>query len=174
MYHSTFELTQLHKRYESSLQLRYWKLYTPCTKAWMEWESWPTQDNNYFHLLWMSASNKQKLSASDTALWHRPSPVKPLILSSKPDLQFQKKITDIFNKHGKSYMMFVDCYTGGIEVPLLISTNTVAICNALRSCFCTYAAPEDIPTEGGTLFHSLEYNSFLKEETYIIRALSTP
>ena len=77
------------------------------------------------------------------------------------DFPFQKTV--LFDLHGKNYIVYADWYTGWIEVAPLLSGKAVAICNLLRSWFCTYGALEEILSDGGPPFDSLEYTLFLED-----------
>ena len=90
-------------------------------------------------------------------------PREPLMPPSKPNFPFQKMVTDLSDLHGKNYIVYTDRYTGWTEVAPVPSGKAVAICNTLRSWFCTYGAPEEVLSDGGPSFDSLEYNSFSED-----------
>ena len=87
----------------------------------------------------------------------------PLMPPSNLDFQFQNMVTELFDLHGKNYIMYVDQYTGCIEFAPLPLGKAVAICNVLRSWFSTYCTLEEISSDRGALFDSLESNLFLED-----------
>lgn len=117
-------------------------------------------------LFWpgLDASIRQTRAQCKKCNYIAPSqPREPLMQPSNPEFPFQKTATDLFDMHGKSYMVYADRYTGWIEVAPLPSGKAVAICDALRGWFCTYGAPEEMSSDGGPPFDSREYNSFLED-----------
>ena len=87
----------------------------------------------------------------------------PLMPPSNPEFPFQKTVTDLFDLHGKTYMVYADRYTGWMEVTSLSSWKTTAVYEALRNWFCTYGVPEKISSDGGPPFDSQGYKSFLED-----------
>ena len=81
-------------------------------------------------------------------------PIEPLMPSSNPEFPFQKTVTDLFDLHGKTYMVYTDRYTGWMEVTLLSSGKATAACKALQNWFCTYSVLEEISSDGGPPFYS--------------------
>ena len=90
-------------------------------------------------------------------------PREPLMPPSNPEFLFQKTVTDLFDLHGKTHMVYADRYTGWMEVTSLSSGKATAVCEALRNWFCTYGVPEEISLDGGPLFNSQGYKSFLED-----------
>ena len=87
----------------------------------------------------------------------------PLIPPANPKFPFQKTVTDLFDLHGKTYMVYADRYTGWMEVTSLSSGKATAVCDALRNWFCTYGVPEEISSDSGPPFDSQGYKSFLED-----------
>ena len=71
-------------------------------------------------------------------------PREPLMPPSNPEFPFQKTVTDLFDLHGKTYMVYADRYTGWMKVTSLSSGKATAVCEALQNWFCTYSVPEEI------------------------------
>ena len=97
----------------------------------------------------------------------------PLRPRSNTDFPFQKTVTDLFDLYGKSFMMYEDLYSSWIEVALLPSGKATAICNALKSWFCTYGAPVKKSSNEGPPFNSFIPGRLWWRETLITRALPT-
>ena len=79
-------------------------------------------------------------------------PREPLIPPSNPKFPFQKTVTDLFDLHVKTYMVYTDRYTGWMKVTSLSSGKATAVCEALRNWFFTYGVPEEISSDGGPPF----------------------
>ncbi|MEL7377532.1 MAG: DDE-type integrase/transposase/recombinase, partial [Bacteroidota bacterium] len=90
------------------------------------------------------------------------NPRQPLQPPANPDYPFQQTVTDFFDLHGKDYLIYADRYTGWVEIALMTSGRSQAVCDALRKWFVTYGAPEELSSDGGPPFQSYDYDTFLK------------
>ena len=86
----------------------------------------------------------------------------PLMSPADPEFPFQQTVVDFVDINGKNYLVYADQYTGWVEVALMPSRKAKTVCDTLRTWFCTYGAPEELSADGGPLFESQEYDSFLK------------
>ena len=89
-------------------------------------------------------------------------PKEPLMPSADPEFPFQLVAVDFADIQGRHYLVYADRYTGWVEITLMSSGKAKTICDTLRSWFGTYGAPEEISSDGGPPFDSLEYNTFLR------------
>ena len=70
--------------------------------------------------------------------------------------------TDICSLSGFSYLIYVDVYSGWVEVANLTNTNFQAIKRVLLMYFALFGVPEEIAADGGPPFDSHDYTNFLK------------
>ena len=84
-----------------------------------------------------------------------------------PGFPFQQVVVEFADIQGKSYMVYTDRYMGWVEVALMLSKKAKNVCDTMRTWFCTYGMPEEISLDGGPLFESQEYNTFLKKLGYM-------
>ena len=96
-------------------------------------ERWPTQDSGYFGLVETLTSD----SATDATIWPPSQPREPLMPPSNPDFLFQKTATDLFDLHGKYYIVYADRYTGRIEIAPLPSGNMQQVKELVLHIQCT-------------------------------------
>ena len=116
-------------------------------------------------LFWpgLDASVRQTRAQCRTCNKIAPSqPREPLMSPADPEFPFQQVVTDFADIQGKSYLVYADRYTGWVEVALMQSGKAKTVCDTMRTWFCTYGVPEEISSDGGPPFESLEYDSFLK------------
>ena len=121
--------------------------------AW-QWLFWPGLDAS----IWQTRVQCRKCNMIAPS-----QPWKLLMLPSNPEFPFQKTVTDLFDLHGKTYMVYEDRYTIWMEVTSLSSGKATAVCETLRNWFCTYGVPEEISLDGGPPFDSQGYKSFLED-----------
>jgi len=89
-------------------------------------------------------------------------PAEPPIESQAPEVPFQMVATDLCKLSGFSYLIYVDAYSGWVEVASLTSTNFQAITKVLLMYFALFGVPEEIAADGGPPFDSHDYTTFLK------------
>ena len=82
--------------------------------------------------------------------------------SVDPKFPFKQAVVDFVDKHSRNYIIYTDWYTGWLEVVLMTSGKAKTVCDTMRTLFKTYGASEELSLDGGPLFESPEYNSFLK------------
>lgn len=88
----------------------------------------------------------------------------PLVLTPTPDWPFQNICMDMFDIDGHLYLACVDRYSGWPIIYHLKPGNATSrhLIIISRVIFMTYGAPEEICTDGGSVFTSYEYQQFLK------------
>ena len=79
-----------------------------------------------------------------------------------PQFPFQYTVTDFCDISGNKYLIYADQYTGWVEATLMQDPSAKTVCTHLRSWLCMYGAPEEIASNGGPPFQSLEYKQFLQ------------
>ena len=96
-------------------------------------------------------------------------PREPIILTQSPEWPFQQIVMDIFHIGDRTYLTCADRLTGWLILYRLepghaTSAILMPIC---RQLFQTYAAPEELGTDGGPSFTSSTFQEFLK--TWCVR-----
>lgn len=87
----------------------------------------------------------------------------PTIEPKQPEVPFEIVAMDLCKLSGFSYLIYVDAYSGWIEVSNLTSSNAQAVRKVLMMYFAIFGVPEEIATDGGPPFESQEYNQLLKQ-----------
>ena len=88
----------------------------------------------------------------------------PIILTTSPEYPFQKICTDFFFIEQHAYLVVVDRFSGWPIVYYFkpgeaTSSRVINIC---REIFMTYGTPEEISSDGGPQFKSINFDTFLK------------
>ena len=89
-----------------------------------------------------------------------------------PTVPFQQTVTDLCEASGKSYIIYADRYTGWVEAALLSDKKAPSIIKNLRQWFITYGVPEELASDGGPPYNSMEYSTFLNNWGVKIRVSS--
>ena len=90
---------------------------------------------------------------------HPESPIEP----RTPEVPFEIVATDLCKLSGFSYLIYVDAYSGWVEVANLTSTNFRSIKKVFLMYFGMFGVPEEIAADGGPPFDSHDYKAFLKQ-----------
>ena len=86
----------------------------------------------------------------------------PLILHEIPSRPWKKLATDIFTLDGKDYLCTVDYYSGYFEVDSLSSKTGKVIISKLKEHFATRGIPNEVVSDNGPTFNSMEFAIFLR------------
>ena len=85
----------------------------------------------------------------------------PMLSAIQPTRPFQYVASDIFDMAGHLYLVYVDRYSGWIEVAYCNKTDTSTIKKAFRKWFITFGVPEELSCDGGPQYISKELRDFL-------------
>lgn len=85
----------------------------------------------------------------------------PVITPDPPEYPFQQVSVDLFKLSGFLYMIYVDAYSGWIEVATLTFSTFEYIKKVLLMYFSIFGIPQELASDGGPPFDSLEYRNFL-------------
>ena len=92
-------------------------------------------------------------------------PKEPLLLTDVPQWPFQHICMDMFEHSGHNYLAVVDRYSGWLIMyhmrPGEATSNKLI--NITRNLFITYGAPDELSSDGGTIFTSHAFQSFLTD-----------
>ena len=86
----------------------------------------------------------------------------PAIAPPKPDYPMQLISSDYFYYAGKKYLVIVDRYSGWPVIKLCKDETAEELVCALREFFCTFGAPEQLASDGGSVYTSFTLQTFLK------------
>ena len=81
----------------------------------------------------------------------------------QPEFPFQQVATDLFKLSGFQYLVYVDGYSGWIEVANLTTTNFRAIEKVFLMYFALFGVIEEISSDGGPPFDAHDYIAFLQK-----------
>lgn len=90
-------------------------------------------------------------------------PKEPIVLTPSPEWPFQQIAMDLFVVSNHTYLACADRLSGWLLLYYLkpgqaTSAMLISIC---RSIFTTYGAPEELSSDGGTIFTSVPFQEFL-------------
>ena len=116
----------------------------------------------------MTAELKDYILKCDICLTHRASPGKePLIQHKFGDRPWSKVGVDLCELHGRTLLVVVDYYSNFIEVDRPTTTTTSGICKSLKGMFSRYGIPDQLVSDNGPQFSSVEFTKFAKEFSQI-------
>ena len=102
------------------------------------------------------------------------SPVAPLHPWEFPTRPWSRLHIDFAGPFlGKLFVVLVDSYSKWLEVAVVPSCSTSATIRFLRNVFATHGTPDQIVSDNGTAFSSVEFKSFL-ERNNIRHSTSAP
>ena len=84
----------------------------------------------------------------------------PLITTPLPDWPWKTIGTDLFELEKKHYLLVVDYFSRFPEVILLKSTTSTVVITALKSIFSGYGIPEEVRSDNGPQYSSMEFAKF--------------
>eukprot|EP00794_Sanderia_malayensis_P017188 gene17188-18918_t len=86
---------------------------------------------------------------------------KPTISTDPPEYPFQQVAIDLFKLSGFGYMIYVDAYSGWIEVATVNYSTFEYIKKVLLMYFAIFGVPLELASDGGPPFDSFKYRNFL-------------
>ena len=89
----------------------------------------------------------------------RPMPPTEMV---QPDYPFQKVAADYFYYAGHTYLVVVDRYSGWPSVSKCREESSAELIRLLRLLFCQYGVPEELASDGATVFTSVQTKRFLE------------
>ncbi|GFN76539.1 Pol polyprotein [Plakobranchus ocellatus] len=90
----------------------------------------------------------------------RPNVKEPLLPSSFPEHPWSRVAMDLFDLHGKTYLLLVDYHSRWPEIRLLDRLSSAAIIARLKSIFATHGIPDVLVSDNGPQFASAEFRKF--------------
>ncbi|GFO20837.1 Pol polyprotein [Plakobranchus ocellatus] len=93
----------------------------------------------------------------------RPNMKEPLLPSSFPEHPWSRVAMDLFDLHGKTYLLLVDYHSRWPEIRLLDRLSSAAVIARLKSIFATHGIPDVLVSDNGPQFASAEFRKFTEE-----------
>ena len=87
----------------------------------------------------------------------------PLLCTQFPSYPWQTVATDLFELHGRCYLLVIGYYSRFIELSLLTETTSTAVINSLKSIFARHGLPERLISDNGPQYASDAFAKFAKE-----------
>ena len=85
------------------------------------------------------------------------------IEATPPEYPFEQVAMDLFKLSGFSYLIYVDAYSGWIEVSTLTYATFNSIKKVLLMYFSIFGVPQELASDGGQPFDSSDYRNFLQQ-----------
>ena len=89
-------------------------------------------------------------------------PAEAPVPSPEPAFPFERVAADQCKIGSKLYIIYADRFSGWTEVAMLGNQSLKSIKKSFLRWFTTFGVPEEIATDGGPPYNSLEYGEFLK------------
>ena len=115
---------------------------------------------------WPSLDTAIRLYRAQCCQCNKQAPFKPkelAIESIQPEVPFEKVAADFCKISDFSYLIFIDAYSGWIEVANLTGTGFHIVGEMLLMYFAIFGVPEEIGTDGGLPFDCGDYINLLKK-----------
>ena len=116
---------------------------------------WPGMDNDIENITANCAQCQDHLPSN-----HK----EPLTAKPRPERPFQETAADLCFHAGRSYLVWVDCYSDWpIIAPMDKDTTATHLVAACTEIFCQTAVPDVLWTDGGPQFTSKMFQEFLHQ-----------
>ena len=89
-----------------------------------------------------------------------PPSKEPMISTPLPKHPWERVGTDLFELHGKHYIVIADYYSRYPEVIRLTSTTSVSVIAAMKSVFSRHGIPDTVVSDNGPQYDSKEMKEF--------------
>ena len=112
----------------------------------------------------MNADVKQYISMCETCRsYDRRNQKETLMPHELPDRPWEKVGTDLFELHGKHYLITVDYLSNFWEIDRLYDLGSKAVISKLKSHFARYGIPSTVVSDNGPQFSSEDFAKFARK-----------
>ena len=108
----------------------------------------------------LSKQIEEMVSACHTCAKVRPEPKETLMSASFPSRPWERVGVDLFELHGKVYIVIVDYYSRWVEHRKLTSLTSEHTIEVLKEVFATHGIPDLILTDNGPQFSAESFAQF--------------
>lgn len=110
----------------------------------------------------MTSQIKEKIRKCKICCQYQRARVEPLLLSSVPELPWQKVGTDLFGWKRSTYLLVIDYYSRFIEVAELSSVKSESVILGLKKIFARHGIPQLFISSNGPQYPSFSFAQFAK------------
>ena len=93
----------------------------------------------------------------------RKQPSEPLLSHSLPTRPWEKVSADLMEIHRKDFLIVVDAYSSFPEVSSISSQTSGTVINSLKNIYARHGIPEELFSDNGPCFSSMEFKQFSEE-----------
>ena len=108
----------------------------------------------------LSTMIEQMVSKCVTCAKDRPVPTEPLMASSFPSRPWERLAMDLFEIHGKVYLIVIDYYSRWIESKRLDNLSSESVVYVLKEIFVSHGIPDIIISDNGPQFSAATFRQF--------------
>ena len=91
----------------------------------------------------------------------------PLMNTELPNIPWKKVATDLFYWKGSTYLLIVDYYSRYIEIAKLNGQSSSEVIRHTKSIFAGRGVPQEVVSDNGPAYSSLEYKQFATKYGFI-------
>ena len=103
---------------------------------------------------------EQMVSKCVTCAKDRPVPTEPLMASSFPSRPRERLAMDLFELHGKVYLIVIDYYSRWIESKRLGNLSSESVVYVLKEIFASHGIPVIVISDNGPQFSAATFRQF--------------
>ena len=108
----------------------------------------------------LSTMIEQMVSKCVTCANDRPVPTEPLMASSFPSRPRERLAMDLFELHGKVYLIVIDYYSRWIESKRLDNLSSESVVYVSKEIFASHGIPDIIISDNGPHFSAATFRQF--------------
>ena len=102
----------------------------------------------------------------DTCAKHRPTQKEPLLPSSFPERQWARLGMDLFELHGKTFLVVADYYSRWPELRRLNNQTSSNLIGKLKCILAVHCIPHVVISDNGPQFASTEFRNFTADSGF--------
>ena len=110
---------------------------------------------------------EQMVSKCVTCAKDRPVPTEPLMASSFPSRPWERLAMDLFELHGKVYLILIDYYSRWIESKRLDNLSSESVVYVLKEIFASHGIPDIIIWDNGPQFSAATFRQFAMDYGFV-------